>query len=231
MKHPFAYTTLVTEARLLAASALAWLISVVLNIPFLFNLETLLIRAGNTFLGLSITFIAFCHVTVYRETRRHQQQIAVQQVTQEARKQFEKDKKAFKLTSVILGLLLMCFTPIICFTIVALRYRNKITLETMYIFFFFASLIVLLNSLINPIIYSVRMRQFRIAFVELVCRTVNVAEAEEIEMRLFGAPNTVARLEAGQELGRQDQQIVEQANVYKNDNHKDDVLPQHEICL
>ena len=33
MKHPFAYTTIVTEARLLIASALVWLLSIILQIP------------------------------------------------------------------------------------------------------------------------------------------------------------------------------------------------------
>jgi len=33
MKHPFAYTTIITEARLLIASALVWLLSVILQFP------------------------------------------------------------------------------------------------------------------------------------------------------------------------------------------------------
>ena len=51
----------------------------------------------------------------------------------------------------------------------------------MYIFFFSAFSIGLLNSLLNPIIYATRMRQFHLVFTELTCRTVNIAEAEEIE--------------------------------------------------
>ena len=177
--------------------------------------------------GLSIAFIAFCHVTVYLESRRHQQQIAAQQITQEAREQFEKDKKAFKLTSIIIGMLFLCFIPLPVFAIVTFRYQSEITLETMYIFFSSAISMLLLNSLINPIIYSVRMRQFRVAFIELVYRTVNIVEAEEIEMRLFGPSNAVVRLQAVQELEGQEQQNVEQENVNNNDNRNNDVLPQH----
>ena len=227
MKHPFAYSTLVTEARLLVASALAWLLSVILPILTSFDLNILGIYVGNTMTVLSIVVIAFCHVTVYRETRRHQQQIAVQQVTQEAKEQFKRDKKAFILTSIILEMLLLCFIPFAVFTIVAVRYRSEITLETVHIFSYLAISMLLLNSLINPIIYSVRMRQFRIAFVELVYKTVNIVEAEEIEVRLFGVPNAVVRLQAVQELKREDQRNVEQLNVNNNDNRSDDALPQH----
>lgn len=51
-----------------------------------------------------------------------------------------------------------------------------------------------LNSLLNPIIYVVRMRQFRVAFIELLFRTVHTVDAEEIEMRLCGVPNALLEL-------------------------------------
>ena len=85
--------------------------------------------------------------------------------------------------------------------------------ETEYMFFAASATTVFLNSLINPIIYSVRIRQLRIALIELTCRTVSIAAAEEIEMQVFGAPNSVVRLEAGRDHGRLDQQSLEQANV------------------
>ena len=83
-----------------------------------------------------------------------------------------------------------------------------------------------LNSSLNPVIYSIRIRQFRFAFIELTCRTVNIAEAEEIEMRLFETPNVVVTLEAGQELERQVHQNMEQENVNNDDNYNSEVLPQ-----
>ena len=103
------------------------------------------------------------------------------------------------------------------------------TQETVHIVWSFVSSIVLLNSLLNPIIlYSVRMRQFRVAFIELTCRTVNVTAAEEIEMRVFGAPNAVVRHEEGQEHEGLDQGNVQQANGNNTNLQKNDVLPQHE---
>ena len=126
MKHPFTYVTIVTDCRLLVASALAWLLPVILHIPLAVD-KTLLTPIYNTFAGLSvasITFIIFCHVTVYCETRRHEQKIATQQATQEAREQFQRDKKALKLTSIILAAVMLCFIPSVIFVSVALRFRN-----------------------------------------------------------------------------------------------------------
>ena len=107
IKHPFQYTDFVTEARLLVASLFAWLLSATVHILLTVDAAVFL-SINSTVIGLSIAVIVFCHFSVYLETRRHEQQVAAQQVTQEARKQFEKDKKAFKLTSIIVGVLVLC---------------------------------------------------------------------------------------------------------------------------
>ena len=84
---------------------------------------------------------------------------------------------------------------------------------------------MLLNALFNPIIYSVRIRQFRAAFNELTCRTLNISEAEEIEMRVFGAPKAVVRLEQGQQHGGIDKKNVQQANINNSGYRESDTLP------
>jgi len=56
---------------------------------------------------------------------------------------------------------------------------------------------------------------------------VNIAEAEEIEMRVLGATKGVVRLEEGRRHGGTDDQNVEQTNV-NSYNHINDGLPQQE---
>jgi len=172
MKHPFPHKTIVTEGRLLVASALVWFLSVILHIPLAVD-KTLFFPIDNTFLGLTIAFIVFCHVVVYCETCRHKQQIAAQQITQEAREQFHNNKKALKLTTTIVAVLVLSYIPLVISRIVLLRYWNEMSKATLSVFFQLDVSIVLLNSLVNPIIYSIRVRQFRVAFTELACRTVN----------------------------------------------------------
>ncbi|CAH3104795.1 unnamed protein product [Porites lobata] len=209
MRHSFAHFALLTETRLLVASVLAWLLSIILYINFAAN-RSVFMPINNTFYGLCLAFILFCHVTVYREIRRHEKQIAAQQVTVEARKQFEKDKKAFKVTFIIIIVLMLCYVPILIFSAVLERFRSKISLEVLYICFFLTTLMAFLNSFFNPIIYSFRLREFRVAFIELICKTANIAEAEQREMKIFGTPNAVVRIEAGQETEGEARQNVEQ---------------------
>ena len=210
MKHPYAYNNgLVTEARLLTSSVLAWFFSLILHIPLIIDRDVFLIM-NNIFIGLSFAIIVFCQISVYRELRRHEKQISTQQVTEEARQKFLKDKKALKLTAVIVSLLFICYIPVFVFRVILKNYRSIMPIQTLYACFFTAVWLVILNSFLNPIIYSVRLRQFRVAFVELTCRTTNIVEAEEIEMRVFGSHNAVGQAGQGQERA---QQNAEQGNV------------------
>ena len=209
MRHSFAHFTLLTETRLLVASVLGWLLAIILHINFAVN-ESVFMPINNTFYGLCLAFIIFCHVTVYREIRRHEKQIAAQQVSVEAREQFQKDKKAFKVTFIIIIVLVLCYFPILIFSAVLERFGSKISLEVLYICFFLSTLMAFFNSFFNPIIYSFRLREFRVAFIELICKTANITEAEQREMKIFGTPNAVVRIEAGQENKGQARQNVEQ---------------------
>ena len=228
MKHTYAYHTgLVTEARLLMGSTLAWLFSIIFHISLLID-STIYFVINNTIIGLSIAIIIFCQITVYREVRRHEKELSTQQVTEQARQKFLKDKKAFKLTTIFVSVLFLCYLPIFVFRVVVINYRSNVSVSTiLYACVLSAVSVLIFNSFLNPLIYTLRMRQFRVAFIELTCRTANVAEAEEIEMRLFGSPNAVVRLQAGQEH-EGDQQNAEQANVNNTNNNNNEILPQHE---
>ena len=211
MKHTFSYNAgLVTEARLLTCSSLAWLFTLILHAVHLTENKTVFFLTKNVFIVLCVTFIIFCQIIVYREVRRHEQQLSTQQVTEEARQKILKDKKAFKLTSIIVSLLFICYIPLCVFRVFLLNFHRSMSLQTAYIGFFTNLWLVVLNSFLNPIVYSVRTRQFRVAFIELTCRTTNIAEAEEIEMRVFGSHNTVGQ--TGQRRERA-QQNKEQGNV------------------
>ena len=192
MKHPFSYLTFVTEGRLLFASAMAWFLSISHSVLLLLSQPVFFICV--TISGiLSFAVISFCHVTVFGETRRHERQLAAQQATSEAREEFERNKKAFKLTSIILVLLILFVLIPGTLPVVLISYR-EFTPEAVYLFFSFTMSLVFLDSLLNPIVYALRLRQFRVAIIELLFRTVNVVDAEEIEMRFSGGPNAVLEL-------------------------------------
>ena len=201
VKHPFAYTFVITETKLLIASAVAWTFSLIIHILWYYTFTvymSVFLSITNAFKCFCIVVIVWCNVIVYRETLRHKQQIANHQVTQEIRKKFLKDKKAFKVTTQIVIVLFLCYLPTIISRIILDKYipENGISLDTTYIVIFSSGSVVLLNSVINPILYSIKIREFRVAFIKILCKTANLAKAEEIEMRFFKSPNVVARLEA-----------------------------------
>ena len=146
--------------------------------------------ASNT---LSLVAIFFSHVTVFPETRRHEQRVAAQQATLRASNEFERNKKAVKRTAIILAVLMSCLVPS-KIAVMLLRFTSDTAKEAFFTVFLSSQVLSFLNSLLNPIIYVVRMRQFRVAFTELLFRTVHTVDAEETEMRLFGVPNAVVRV-------------------------------------
>ena len=222
MKHPYAYNNgLVTEARMLICSVLAWLFSLILHISLILDRDVYLI-INNIFIALSFAVIVFCQILVYREVRRHEKQLSTQQVTEEARQKFLKDKRAFKLTAIVVSELFICYIPTCVFRVVLTKFRSKVSIQTAYVCFYLATYMEILNSFLNPIIYSVRMRQIRVAFIELTCKTANIARAEEIERRVFGSGHNPV----GQRGRERAQQNEEQENT---NNATDQMLRQNEI--
>ena len=207
MKHPFSYLTFVTEGRLLFASAMAWFLSISHSVLVLLSQPVFFICVTISSI-LSFAVISFCHVTVFGETRRHERQLAAQQATSEAREEFERNKKAFKLTSIILVLLILFVLIPGTLPVVLISYC-EFTPEAVYLFFSFTMSLVFLDSLLNPIVYA--LRQFRVAIIELLFRTVNIVDAEEIEMRFFGVPNAVVRVNRVKD--KQDQEEQNQQNM------------------
>ena len=214
MKHTFGYPFLVTEGRLLVSCALAWFLSVLQTVLLLFN-ETVFLGTKVASNALSLVAIFFCHVTVFRETRRREQRVAAQQATLRARNEFERNKKAVKLTAIMLAVLMLCLVPS-KIAVMLLRFISDTAKEAFFTVFLSSQVLSFLNSLLNPIIYVVRMRQFRVAFIELLFRTVHTVDAEETEIRLCGVPNAVVRVnrvKAEQDQNEKPQHDMNEENV------------------
>ncbi|XP_078343054.1 adenosine receptor A2a-like [Oculina patagonica] len=216
IKHSFAYTTMVTKARILGSSALAWVTVVLIIAPVLLTGNNFFLFNTGIFLFIFMSIIATCQIAVYFETRRHEKQIAAQQVSVEARQKFLKEKKAFKLTTTVLFILLLCYSPIIVVRILLKLTFTITSLNMAYIASSTATFVTMLNSLINPVIYCIRIRQFRVAFIEILLRK-NYTQAEQFERRMFGRSNIVAPLEVGQ--GREETQHNGRENPNDNENN------------
>lgn len=132
---------------------------------------------------------------LYYETIRHKKQIANQQVSLEANEKFLKEKKAFKLTATVLFSLIVCYLP---FIVARTLTSNSIitSVNVAYIAIFTGRAGGIFNSIVNPVIYCVRIRKFRVAFVQLLLRKSS-READNIEKRVFGRSNRLIPLQEG----------------------------------
>ena len=189
IKHPLSYETIVTKNRLVCLSALLWVMVISLTVPFPFvdNNEIFFIADINV-ISLCLATVFFCQVVLFYETRRHEKQIATQQVSLEAREKFLKEKKAFKVTATVLFFLILCFLPLMFAYLI--RASNSITtsVDLKYIALSTGLTSAVLNSMVNPIIYCVRIRQFRVAFIQLIFQKSS-SGAENMEKRVFRRRN------------------------------------------
>ena len=189
IKHPLQYETIVTENRLTCLFVLLWISDILLTVPLSFVENNIYLTVDNSTMFLCMAIIFYCQIVLYYETSRHQKEIAAQQVSLEAREKFLKEKKAFKLTTTVLFFWILCYLPLILArTLISKSIIKSVNLAYMALF---AGIIVkIFNSIVNPIKYCVKIRQFRVAFIQLVFRKSNT-QAENMEKRVFGRLNRV----------------------------------------
>ena len=133
-------------------------------------------------ISLFIATVFVCQVVLYYETSRHKKQIA--------REKFLRENKAFKLTATVLFCLILCYLPlvVVVVTLPSNFFRNSVNLG--YTALSTGLTAAVFNSVVNPFIYCASIRQFRVAFIQLVFRKSN-ADAENMEKRAFGRLNRV----------------------------------------
>ena len=185
--YPLRYSNMVTETHILLASGIAWIAAIILptdylrktlSRPFLATLAVFII------LLIVISTIFYFNISVYIQVRRRKRQIMVTSATTDAKKQLIGYTKAFSTTLILILVMLLSFIPgYICIAIIN-AYVDKISAEKRYVIFSISSLLPVLNSLFNPLIYVVRERFFRVVFLQLLLRKT-ISEAKEIERRIF----------------------------------------------
>ena len=80
-------------------------------------------------------------------------------------------------------------------------FKINISLDVKYTVLFATICLVAVNSLINPLIYCAKRRQFRVAFIELLF-SKTFSEAEEFEKTFFRSTSSVASQERQQRRER-----------------------------
>ena len=182
IKHPFAYENgLVTEARIIIASGMAWMCAAIV-----YGIKNSILREiGVFFISAVISTVIYCHVVIYKEVRRNTQQIIANQVSLAVKEKLLKNKKAFNTTVVIVLTLFLCYIPTCVWLIVLISLDGENSSDVGHIASFPITFLVLLNSSINPLIYTARIRHFRVAFFQMLTRKT-FSRGEELEHKMFG---------------------------------------------
>ena len=183
IKHSFAKGILITKAPLIISSVVAWIATLILVIlPTVTRITVILILRQIAAISLIVAF----QVIVYREVRRHEKQILALQVSLEERLKFQKEKRALKLTSTIIAAVAVSYTTPWIITVIARLLFAKEIIDVLMAVREVGLLPLLLNSVINPIIYTVKKQPFRIAVIELLSGK-SFQEAQAFDGRLFGS--------------------------------------------
>ena len=200
---PYTYIQTITKARVLIATALAWTLTLIINTMWLIHVE--MVRAILTAIGISlIAIVFFCNIIVYREAHRQEKQIAAQQI-------FLSHKRVFKLTLIIITLIVISYFPVIIFVRLKKPLKNVVSLGTLTCIFIVVGSLASFNSLVNPFIYCIRLRQFRVAFIELLIRK-NHNEADKLESKILGS--AAINFESNPR-GEREEQNTNQANAIR----------------
>ena len=222
VKHPFAHESQVSKGRIIIASGLAWVLAILLPTQNLWftNRRLLTILAGSIILFLFFPAIIYFNVAVYKEVRRNEKQIAANQVSLEAKEKLLNNKKAFYTTAIVVLAIFLCYVPVnICFVIIN-SLKDRVPVNVGHIALYLVTFLPVLNSLLNPFIYAVRIRYFRVAFIQLLSRKT-IAQAEELERKIFGPRQigVVANVEQGQNRASREED-EQQENETLNNGHQ-----------
>ena len=180
IKHPFSHEAQVTEVRIIMASALAWAAAIIIYYAGVPYAAIVLVSEA-----LLIFLPVYCNVSVYKDIRRNEKQIAANQVSLEAKEKLLKKRKAFYTTVVVLMAILLCYVPSSICSVILVFFKERIPPDIMIAGLFGSALLPLLNSLFNPLIYAFRIRYFRVALIHLLARKT-ISQAEELEKKIFG---------------------------------------------
>lgn len=188
IKHSFAYEDgLVTEARVIIASGLSWLTAIIiLPVRFISEASRQFMSSLTVFVALFVLIpaILYFHIAVYQEVRRNKKQIIANQISSEARAKMLRDKKSFYTTTIVVVTIILCYIPANIWLVILAALKDRIPANVRHIVLSITTTILVLNSFFNPLIYAVRIRYFRVAFIQLLSRKTH-AQADELEKRIF----------------------------------------------
>ena len=163
------YSAFVTVSRVLQATLVIWILSVMLNVVLRFWMT-----AEWFFIPLVIFVVVFLVLTVstikiFQMVRRHQRQINSQAEAlshlQSNTVNILKCRKSAVTVLYIYGLFVICYVPFFGTLITEMFHRYTIKIQIAYDF---SGTVIFVNSFINPVVYCWRIREIRKAIKNIL---------------------------------------------------------------
>ena len=158
------YSAFVTVSRVLQATLVIWILSVMLNVVLRFWMTA---DREWFFIPLVIFVVVFLVLTVstikiFQMVRRHQRQINSQAEAlshlQSNTVNVLKCRKSAVTVLYIYGLVVICYVPFFATLITDMLYGYTIKVQLAY---GFSGTVIYVNSFINPLVYCWRIREIR----------------------------------------------------------------------
>ena len=166
------YQELVTHKRVIAAVITVWVLSALTALMRIFWEKTIIFMA--VIASVCIIFATVIYCKIYFAVRRHTKQIEVLQVQQAQNREMAasaaKLRKFALSTCYVFLVFLFCYLPHSCMLVVrilipernwALRTFDLYTLTLVYV-----------NSSLNPVVYSWKLRHIRLAIMDILRKLV-----------------------------------------------------------
>ena len=165
IKYTMAYPHLVTAQNIKVAVTSSWVFALFCSV-FRWPLSNLLFnesvadkfRKMIVFIVLTscVVFMTTSYAILYKEAAHQKNKIKAQQLPREDVERFVKERKALKTTVYVVGAVLLCLSPGALSNFVYIIAGQKST----YLALWFR-MTVMLNSLLNPLIYCWRQKEIR----------------------------------------------------------------------
>ena len=165
IKYTMAYPYLVTTQKIKVAVTSSWVLSLCFSAIVRWPLSDLLFNEGvaekigkmivSLIMSSCIVFMSTSYAILYKETARQQNKIKTQQLPQEEVERFLKERKVLKTTVYVVGAVSLCLSPGASAFVPAIAELKSAYASPWFRMF------VMLNSLLNPLIYCWRQKEMR----------------------------------------------------------------------
>ena len=171
IKFTIHYPVLITEKNIKVSVAIFWIIAFCTWVLRYTTPQVVLFTLVPLVPGCMV-FVAISYVILYRETLRHKKRIKTEQIAPQEVQNFLRENKALKTTVYVVGSIVFCFIPS-SFLLLSLL-ADSLSLEDSVYFVSFCGVLIMLNSLLNPLIYFWRDKEMGKLVLPFFSRCITV---------------------------------------------------------